>query len=202
VIDATYRTWPDRENTGVLGSSFGGIASLVLALDHSDVFGRVGAMSTSFSWGNTGNRVSSGEVPFSTRLYIDAGDTNDGGDGTIAVRDALLAGGRTLDGDLYFQIGYGQQHNEVAWNARLPECLKALFPITDESNDLERPLTRAGDIDGDGFVGNADLQAIIDGWGSTAGEWGYNPMADLDGDGVVSNGDLQDVLDYWAAGCP
>ena len=44
-IDGHYRTLPDREHTGIMGSSMGGLISLYAALKHPDVFGRVGVFS-------------------------------------------------------------------------------------------------------------------------------------------------------------
>src|SRR5262249_54262727 len=38
-IDAKYRTRPESAHTGVLGSSMGGICSLILAWEHPEVFG-------------------------------------------------------------------------------------------------------------------------------------------------------------------
>lgn len=48
VIDATYRTLPDRENTAVMGSSFGGVISSYCGLEYQDIFSKVGAFSQSF----------------------------------------------------------------------------------------------------------------------------------------------------------
>lgn len=44
-IDRHYRTLPDREHTGIMGSSMGGLISLYAALEHPDVFGRAGIFS-------------------------------------------------------------------------------------------------------------------------------------------------------------
>ena len=44
-IDQHYRTRPDRINTGIAGSSLGGIISLYAGLKYPDVFGRVGVFS-------------------------------------------------------------------------------------------------------------------------------------------------------------
>ena len=45
-IDAHYRTMPDRANTGVMGSSMGGLISLYAALKYPRVFGRAGVFSS------------------------------------------------------------------------------------------------------------------------------------------------------------
>lgn len=201
VIDQRYRTLPDRDNTAVGGSSFGGIASWSLVLDHPDVFGKVAAFSSSFWAGATANRVSNGQVPMDVRIYMDCGDTNDGADDTIAVRDALLAGGRVLDRNIFFQIGYGQQHNEAAWNARLPQALGALFPITDESNLIDLPLPLTGDIDLDCDVDIADVAALLSSFGSCNGDGGFNPAADFDASGCVDIADLSTQLAVFGAVC-
>jgi predicted alpha/beta superfamily hydrolase len=46
-IDRTYRTLPDPVNTGLGGSSLGGLATLYLGLQHPDVFGKLAVLSPS-----------------------------------------------------------------------------------------------------------------------------------------------------------
>ncbi len=47
-IDSHYRTMPDRLNTGVAGSSMGGLISLYAILKYPDVFSRAGIFSPAF----------------------------------------------------------------------------------------------------------------------------------------------------------
>jgi predicted alpha/beta superfamily hydrolase len=47
-IDAQYRTRPEPSSTGVMGSSMGGICSLILAWEHPEVFGRAASLSGAF----------------------------------------------------------------------------------------------------------------------------------------------------------
>lgn len=54
----------------------------------------------------------------------------------------------------------------------------------------------AGDLDGDGAVGAADLAALLGAWGPAIGGF-----ADLDADGGVGAGDLAVLLGAWGA-CP
>jgi hypothetical protein len=56
------------------------------------------------------------------------------------------------------------------------------------------PVGVAGDIDGDGAIGAADLAALLAAWGSAGGP------ADLDGDGGVGAADLAALLAMWSAG--
>jgi len=51
-IDLNYRTLSDRENTGIMGSSLGGLISFYMGLKYNDVFAKIGAFSPSF-WINT-----------------------------------------------------------------------------------------------------------------------------------------------------
>ena len=59
------------------------------------------------------------------------------------------------------------------------------------------PIGQEGDLDGDGFVGQADLDIVL-------GEWGNgppgDPRADADDDGFVGQADLDVVLGSWGQG--
>lgn len=47
-IDAEYRTLPEREWTGIMGSSMGGLISTYGGIEYSDVFSRIGTFSPSY----------------------------------------------------------------------------------------------------------------------------------------------------------
>src|SRR6266404_3173971 len=51
-IDKTYRTRKGAADTGLGGSSLGGLVSIYLALKYPNVFGRVAVVSPSVWWGN------------------------------------------------------------------------------------------------------------------------------------------------------
>ena len=100
LVDATFRTRPEREATAIAGSSFGGISSLYLAWTHKEVFSRVACLSGSFwvgekgiaRWvreaeGDVGSRPSMRELiaanenqvkPSDLKIYLDCGDTEGG----------------------------------------------------------------------------------------------------------------------------
>ena len=50
LIDRTYRTLPDAKDTGLGGSSLGGLISLYLGFAHPEVFGKMAVMSPSLWW--------------------------------------------------------------------------------------------------------------------------------------------------------
>ncbi len=57
-----------------------------------------------------------------------------------------------------------------------------------------------GDLDGDGFVGIADLNLVLANWNQNIPPG--NPLADPTGDGFVGINDLNEVLGNWNAGTP
>lgn len=86
-IDREYRTLPDAANTGVMGSSMGGICSLALAWERPDVFGKSASLSGAFQVERT-NFLSNvlqayREKPKTIRVYLDSGtcDFSGGDDG-------------------------------------------------------------------------------------------------------------------------
>ena len=54
----------------------------------------------------------------------------------------------------------------------------------------------AGDFNGDGVVGAADLADLMANWGVSS--FAENPY-DLSGDGVVNGADLAMLFGYWSA---
>ncbi len=156
VIDATYRTIPDASATGSAGSSMGGMIALYEGWDFTGTFTRIGAFSGAWNvgWSSTLNtnivstafydRVRNDATSRAIRLYLDSGDSGAANDNywlTYNLRDNLMARPPAtryaLEGALEHALGLGQQHNEAAWAARLPGALTYLYPIAEESSDLE-----------------------------------------------------------------
>lgn len=171
-IDADYRTLPDPANTAAMGSSMGGVVSLYMGYDWNASFKRVGCMSTAW-WliSNYTGYIKSQPPRTDLRIYMDVGDTgstsggnnNDGYWDSLGVRDNFIAGltpKYTLDGRYRFTIGFGQNHNETAWAARLPGALTFLFPSQGEPNTLLRTMFNPTlDHNADGVVDLDDLYA-------------------------------------------
>ncbi len=109
-IDREYRTRPEPSRTAVMGASLGGICSLALARDRSDVFGGAASLSGSFQVENRelirrlrrypdpradGTHESSRPgPPRSVRVYLDSGScagprSDDGRTNTAAVAREL-----------------------------------------------------------------------------------------------------------------
>lgn len=144
-IDSSYRTLPDAEHTGIMGSSLGGLISFFVAWTRPGVFSRVGAMSTSYAWadGQIIDFVSAQPAPRGLRVWIDIGTAEDRDDSDgdsvpdiIALhrrmRDILVSKGLEPGRTLKYVEDEGARHDERAWAARLPAALRFLFPAHPE----------------------------------------------------------------------
>jgi len=125
-VDKNYRTLPGKDNTAIMGSSLGGIASVYIAQRHPDVFSKAGGVSSSFWWNNRQFVSRPPRVP--VKFYIDAGTKDDGLEDTTLMRDAMLAQGYRDNEDLMFFKAEGGIHNEKSWAARVDKPLVWFFP--------------------------------------------------------------------------
>lgn len=131
-IDAHYRTRAGACDTGLGGSSLGGLVTAYLGLRHPGVFGKLAVVSPSVWW--DGRRiladVAALEAKTGARIWLDMG-TGEGpravGDARL-LRDALLAKGWNLDRDLHYFEAHGARHTETAWAQRVEPILKFLYP--------------------------------------------------------------------------
>lgn len=68
-IDKEYRTFPQRETTGIAGSSMGGLISLYAGLKYSHIFGKVGVLSPSI-WFNPQVLDLIPQTPIKSQFYV------------------------------------------------------------------------------------------------------------------------------------
>lgn len=147
-IDRTYRTNPDREHTGIGGSSLGGLLSLYLGLmRHSEVFGRVIAMSPSLWWDRCWLLRNCDELARGrkAKVWIDAG-TSEGAStecNAEALRNALVEHGLSSNKEVKFMRAKGARHCEQDWAHRVHHGLRFTFAphINEESVSLPKPLS-------------------------------------------------------------
>ncbi len=133
-INRTYRTCPGPENTGLGGSSLGGLISLYLGLQYPATFGRLGVLSPSIWWDQRSILTFVQEFDARDRsrprVWLDIGTA----EGQRHVRDAELLSrmlqqkGWRIGIDLAFDKVAGALHSEDAWAARFDQVLIFLFP--------------------------------------------------------------------------
>jgi predicted alpha/beta superfamily hydrolase len=137
-IDRTYRTRRSPKNTGIGGSSLGGLLSIYLALKHPQVFGKAAVVSPSVWFANQHIVGFVDKLPKkpAVRLWIDIG-TKEGRDadeaeqtvkGTRLLYGTLIRKGWKPGQDLKYFEAKDAEHNEAAWAARVEPILKFLFP--------------------------------------------------------------------------
>jgi predicted alpha/beta superfamily hydrolase len=156
-IDREYRTKYDAANTGIMGSSLGGICSVELAWEHPEIFGRAASLSGSFSMDHS-NFLNDVLKKYRGKpklfwIYLDSGVVDyTGGDdnrfSTAQVAAELLRIGwqdhlllyvddQPLTTEQLKSTGLRQdkwkeaqtsQHNEFYWRLRAWRALTFLFP--------------------------------------------------------------------------
>jgi predicted alpha/beta superfamily hydrolase len=131
-IDAHLRTLTDPANTGLGGSSLGGLVSLALGLAQPQVFGSLAVLSPSIWWANRAILHTAGQSDPHPRprIWLDMGTA----EGLQHLRDCDLLhnrleakGWRKADTLSYLRVLNGL-HNEDAWAARFGQVLEFLFP--------------------------------------------------------------------------
>ncbi len=131
VIDKAYRTLPDGANTGIGGSSLGGLLSMHLALKCPETLSRVAVMSPSVWWDDKVilKEVDEFQGPNRPRIWLDIGgrEGDEALTGARALRDRLRAKGWN-DDTLYYHEDRRADHSERAWAARASKVLEFLFP--------------------------------------------------------------------------
>jgi len=143
LIDSAFRTRPERETTGIFGSSMGGLISLYAFFYSPQTFGFVGAMSPSF-WFAGGAILPyiRSARPNPGRVYLDMGEKEQPAAARrwwqIPLLDHLrkndcekvvsLLGRKGCDEEhLRFVVDPTGEHNEAAWRRRLPDALRFLL---------------------------------------------------------------------------
>lgn len=150
-VAANYKVATGPENTFHMGSSMGGLLSFYMVMNHPDVFGACGCVSTHVTWSpymfarwveqRDGAGVSATPYiitaieagltpPSNVRMWFDYGalglDADYGGPHR-EMYDWLLANNRVEGTDFVMREYAGADHNEASWRARLTDPLTFLL---------------------------------------------------------------------------
>jgi len=131
-VQSRYRVLEGAENTGIGGSSLGGLVSLYLGLRKPRIFGKIVALSPSVWWNERVILRFAAAAPARPhpRIWLDIG-THEGPrivDDVERFRDVLIGKGWQPDRDLHYERVEGAEHNEAAWAQRVGPFLQFLFP--------------------------------------------------------------------------
>jgi predicted alpha/beta superfamily hydrolase len=134
LMDARFRTLPQRETTGVAGSSMGGLISLFAFFARPDVFGIMGALSPSLWFAERAIFGLLDPAPFRAgRLYLDVGrlEGADTLEDARRLRGLLQAKGYIPGVHLRYLEDRAGRHEEAAWGRRFRAALPFLLPSSE-----------------------------------------------------------------------
>ncbi len=120
-VDARYRTLDGPANTGVMGSSLGGVVSFYLAWRWPDVFGNAACLSTTFHLhDDLFDRVANDPLEPRRKLmiYLDSGWPGDNYDVTLSMAALLVSRGFVFGRDFIHCAFPNATHSERSWAER------------------------------------------------------------------------------------
>ena len=130
-VDSHFRTLPDRQHTGVGGSSMGGLVSIYAGLMFPQVFGRLMVFSPSL-W--VSPKIYFDAIgffnPSDTKIYLYAGGRESFNMVPSVERFKETLERRGMDhGQIRFKLSInpGGRHHEAVWAAEFPKALEWLF---------------------------------------------------------------------------
>ncbi len=144
-VDANYRTRPQREHTGICGSSMGGLISLYAGIEYQQTFSKVGVFSPALWFApQSYTHVSATGKVANMKFYLLAGQREDNGS---VVRDVQ---------SLYYTLrsaGFDQrainivtpadgQHSEWFWAREFPAAYRWLYTRSDNETAKTLETTR------------------------------------------------------------
>ena len=130
-VDRTFRTKPEREFTGIGGSSMGGLVSIFSVLMYPEVFGKLMVFSPSL-WVIPKIKLGFFEFfePMETRIYLYAG----GNESETMVQHVTkfkkrLLKRESLQGKMTVRLSINEhgKHNESYWSDEFPKAMEWLF---------------------------------------------------------------------------
>ncbi len=143
LIDAEFRTSPEPADTGIMGSSMGGLISLYAFFCRPETFGLAGIMSPSLWFAKGAIFDTVGDAPLNNgRLYLDAGTREYGGESIWSVLPfrsrryyasvrrmyrLLVKKGYRPKRDVLYVEEKNAGHNEAAWARRLAPAIRFLL---------------------------------------------------------------------------
>ena len=168
-IDFHFPTRCAPEDTGLLGSSLGGLVSLYLGAQYPDIFGRIAAFSPSLWWADgvgfewSAPLIAALSLSPERRLYLDTGNfEGEPAEGLgSAGRSSVILDGRLFADEVVAGLAPnavdqvmlvedpGAAHDETAWRRRLPGALRFVYgpPLALDTADRLwpwAPVMRAG----------------------------------------------------------
>jgi len=144
-VDRRWRTRRGPRDTGLAGSSLGGLLTLHLGLTHPTVFGKLALLSPSVWWDDRWivRRLAALESHRpDLRIWLDVGTAEHRMlRGTRLLYRMLQRRGWRVGVDLKYMEANGALHDERAWGERTGLFLRYLFPAMTADGDIARAMS-------------------------------------------------------------
>ncbi len=118
-VDRRIRVLTSPRETGVIGSSLGGVVSFFMAWEYPQVFGYAACMSSTFSHKDDLIDRVLAEPKHASKFYLDSGWPGDNYEVTLAMAMALGRRGYRVREDFLHLVFPLEEHDERAWGRRL-----------------------------------------------------------------------------------
>lgn len=135
MIDYKYRTKPEREFTGIGGSSMGGLMAIYSVAKYNAYFSKAACLSSaiSFCFRDILKTVEESSIDPNTKVYLDWGSNESRNKQALTYatsRNLEVAHLFDIQGaSVYPRIIIGGEHNEQTWEKQVPTFMNYLFNI-------------------------------------------------------------------------
>jgi len=130
-VNKNYRTLPDRDHTGIGGSSMGGLISLFAGLNHQDTFSKLMVFSPSLWIAPKIFRQAEHfrpELPSSLYIYAGGKESPNHLPNVHRLKKRLIDGKHQFDHvKMHLSLNPEGTHSEAFWRREFPEALKWLY---------------------------------------------------------------------------
>jgi len=134
-VDKKYRTFKSPKNTGIMGSSFGGVLATYAALKYTDYFTRFGCVSNAYYpfQKQFAELAKNSEMSNVKKLYMDVGtkETDDVKHKSLYIESNQeiynILKEKIVPENIRFEIIKDGIHNEKDWEKRFPHIVNFLF---------------------------------------------------------------------------
>ena len=128
-VDREYRTIKDAQNTGIMGSSLGGLISFYAAIEYPEVFGKAGVFSPSFPLVDDEISISQNDPELQKlKLYFMSGgrEGHDVVNQMNQTSEKMISSGLPVK-NIHIQVNPEGEHNEKLWKEEFESAVIWLF---------------------------------------------------------------------------
>ena len=129
-IDNNYRTLSDRDNTGIMGSSMGGLISHYAIYKYPQVFSKAGIFSPSYWYStNVFSFTKENPVPEDARLYLITGQNEGTAVADMEVMYTYILDTKHPKDHIRKKVAPDGEHNESSWRKQFIPAIEWLYEL-------------------------------------------------------------------------